>query len=167
MREDHESLRNKAPGALPDWIKPGAYCVTRDGSKARIYAVDGEQRFPVHGAIQTSGVWIISTWTACGDYLHSKSIRHGDLVGPWVERPEVDWAAMPAWMDWAAMDADGRWYCYPSTPVTQDSAYWYAANYVVIPSDYAPKWVGDWKDSLVVRPGWEKLNAEVSKKETQ
>ena len=50
-------------------IDPSKTYRTRDGREVRIYAVDGEDRYPVHGAIKWDGAWVPKCWTANGGYL--------------------------------------------------------------------------------------------------
>jgi hypothetical protein len=56
---------------------------TRNGDVARIYATDGEQPYPLHGAIQGVSGWEINTWTLMGRFYHGKeSISGHDLILP-------------------------------------------------------------------------------------
>lgn len=41
---------------------------TRDGRDVRIYAVDGDSEFPVHGAIQGPRDWWLIRWSADGRF---------------------------------------------------------------------------------------------------
>ena len=50
-------------------IDPKKLYRTRDGREVRIYAVDGENHYPVHGAIKWEGAWVPKCWTANGGYL--------------------------------------------------------------------------------------------------
>lgn len=133
-------------------IEVGKYYRTRDGRKARIYAVDGREGSNIHGAVLNEIGWITSTWAITGQWVSAETGR--DLISEWIDKPEVDWSAMPKWAEWVAMDADGewRWFSFrePVVDLTSDS--W--ENYQFsgkIPPSYAPKWTGDWKDSLVRR----------------
>jgi hypothetical protein len=67
----------------------------------------------------------------------------------------VEWAAMPAWFDYVAQDSGGIWYAYAVRPALQDSCWFSGSCYIDIPEAYAPKFSGDWKESLCVRPGKE------------
>lgn len=40
---------------------------TRDGREVRIYATDGSENYPVHGAILNHGSWQPKWWTAYGN----------------------------------------------------------------------------------------------------
>ena len=44
---------------------------TRDGREVRIYAIDGHESFPVHGAIKMDGQWRVSTWNSSGNGITS------------------------------------------------------------------------------------------------
>lgn len=141
----------------PDWIKPGAMCRTRGGLKARIYAVDG-WGFPVHGAILGemcggSG-WEIQKWHSNGAATIANDTII-DLVGPWIERPIVDWSKMPAWANWVAMDENGEWFWYSEEPrLNQCLTEWIpsGSDCGQIPPEYTPTFTGNWHDSLVERP---------------
>ena len=50
-------------------IEMGRVYRTRDGREVRIYAVDGEGHYSVHGAIKWEGAWVPKCWTANGGYL--------------------------------------------------------------------------------------------------
>ena len=52
---------------------------TRDGHEVRIYAVDGNRDFPIHGAIKFASGWKSSCWTADGSYLIAEN-NLNDLI---------------------------------------------------------------------------------------
>lgn len=134
-------------------IETGKYYVTRDGRKVRIYATDGAPDYPIHGsALSKDGQWYHLCWSKNGLYLPPKTDFAADIVGPWAEKPVIDVPSMPAWTSWAAMDSDGVWHAYRVEPEAE-SAVWAVSegyiNYTRIPPSHAPKWEGDWKESLV------------------
>ena len=55
---------------------------TRDGREVRIYATDGADPYPVHGAIKNSdGEWCGSAWRVNGDYkLNAPTFDDDDLI---------------------------------------------------------------------------------------
>lgn len=55
---------------------------TRDGREVRIYATDGADPYPVHGAIKNSdGEWCGSAWRVNGDYkLNAPTFDDNDLI---------------------------------------------------------------------------------------
>lgn len=59
---------------------------TRDGSRARVYATDGESRWPIHGAVKHRQGWYMQSW--CGDGCHVSPGERtpNDLIPP---RPPV------------------------------------------------------------------------------
>ena len=62
----------------------GKWYRTRNGHKVIIYALNGMDPFPVHGAILTEDGWAIKTWNRDGyDWNISESPK--DIVGVWVE----------------------------------------------------------------------------------
>lgn len=63
-------------------IEVGTEYKTRDGRKARIYAVDGRPMKPVQGAIYTDGTWDMCEWTLLGKYGGHEG---RDLVSEWTE----------------------------------------------------------------------------------
>jgi hypothetical protein len=130
-------------------IEVGKFYRTRDGRKARIYAVDGREGSNIHGAVLNEIGWITSTWAITGQWIAAESDR--DLISEWIDKPEVDWSVMPKWAEWVAMDEDGKWIWFLGEP-RKGAANWCCYGvYGEIPHTYAPKWDGDWKDSLVRR----------------
>ena len=141
------------PPTLPEYIKPNTFVKLRDGSKARIYAVDGPSPYHVHGAIYQDNYWLQREW--CGQY-YTIDIGHSrDIIGPWIDKPNCDklWPLLPPWIKYLAQDYDGNWYASFDKPELKER-YWTACSgkFIVIPKDYAPIYSGDWKDSLVERP---------------
>jgi hypothetical protein len=41
---------------------------TRDGREVRIYAIDGNGLYPVHGVFSVDGVWRVRQWTESGKF---------------------------------------------------------------------------------------------------
>lgn len=98
--------------------------------------------------------------TPSGRFYRKGGLPTVSIVGPWIDKPIVDWSKMPAWFDGVIMfprQSPWQWSgYYGSRPYINDEletwmcppdAYWF-----VIPEAYAPKWTGDWRDSLVERP---------------
>ena len=80
-----------------------------------------------------------------------------DIIGPWIEKPIVDWSVMPKWAKYAAKDKDGKWFWYVFLPLisSSDSVNWelktlYFCGF--IPKEFSPQFDGDWTQSLVERP---------------
>jgi len=66
-------------------IEVGKFYKTRDGRKARIYAVDGVKDFPIHGAVYTGNdEWCGTIWRFGG---RSRELVDSsmDLISEWVE----------------------------------------------------------------------------------
>lgn len=132
-------------------IEVGKFYKTRDGRKARIYAVDGGQGNFLHGAIYNEGYWATASWFSNGTiYSHGESPN--DLIAPWIDKPEFDRNFLPKWKA-IAMESSGSWWAFSEVPyITEHYNYWDATGNVLavrIPSEHAPKWSGDWKDSLL------------------
>lgn len=53
---------------------------TRDGRAVRIYATDGNNAFPIHGAIKNDTRWCVATWTQNGRIVDDCMIRPSDLI---------------------------------------------------------------------------------------
>jgi len=78
-----------------------------------------------------------------------------DLISEWIDAPEVDWSKMPAWAEAVTVDGSGSWNWFTHIPITTDvQNFWIckSGGYGPIPPEYSPKWTGDWRQSLVVRP---------------
>ena len=50
-------------------IDPKKQYRTRDGREVRIYAVDGDDEMPIHGAVLTSHGWKVNSWQRSGKWL--------------------------------------------------------------------------------------------------
>lgn len=141
----------------PSLIKVGAVLKTRDGRKARVICTDRENSdHPVLAILYyDNGVNILYAYTSVGSVQCGGRNDGSDLVSIWTESPEVDWSVIPPWMNWVAMDENGEWAAYTVKPETLSDE-WFLndgrADHVYIPPAYAPKYSGDWKDSLVERP---------------
>jgi len=66
-------------------IEPGKFYKTRDGRKARIYAVGGLGSFPAHGAIcYGTDMWEVATWHLNGcSHVLSSGTCEADIVAEW------------------------------------------------------------------------------------
>jgi len=47
-------------------IELGKQYRTRDGHEVRIYALDGDEEMPVHGAVLTKHGWKVNSWARDG-----------------------------------------------------------------------------------------------------
>lgn len=131
-------------------IEVGKFYRTRDGHKVRIYATDGASPYPIHGAILNTNGWSMSMWIADGIH-HRGDTSFYDLVAEWIAKPE--WPGVAVWHNWVARDKDGRWFAYVDRPDIRGSERWMPnGDYDSIPPAYAPKWTGDWRESLIERP---------------
>ena len=63
-------------------FKPGETYKTRDGREARVYAVDGDSAYPIHGAILGVDGWVIRTWTKGGTFDCRPGNTASDLMPP-------------------------------------------------------------------------------------
>lgn len=138
-------------------IEAGKFYRTRDGRKARVYAVDGGGEFPIHGAVlwpDDKTKWDWCQWKEAGDANLYGCTKPYDLISEWVDRPVVDWSKMAAWHRWVAMDSDKRWYAYPEEPALGSISWNSGLSNVqnLIHPNYSPTFSGNWRDSLVERP---------------
>lgn len=139
-------------------IEAGKFYRTRDGRKARVYAVDGWGDHSIHGAYLFQGRWVNCVWQECG--LHGMKEGNGDpydLIAEWVDKPVVDWSKMAAWHRWVAMNENGWWFAFTLKPMlgkvswVEDQCLGCGHPQFIHP-DYSPAFSGNWKDSLVERP---------------
>lgn len=67
-------------------IEVGKYYKTRGGRKVRIYAVDGECLYSVHGALfeADNKGWICCVWTEEGRLISNTEADY-DIVSEWTE----------------------------------------------------------------------------------
>jgi hypothetical protein len=66
-------------------IEVGKFYKTRDGRKARIYAVDGRDYTKIHGAVFEDGGWASLTWFENGIFYIDGKEYVLDLVSEWEE----------------------------------------------------------------------------------
>lgn len=140
-------------------IEAGKEYRRRDGKKWRCYATDGAPPWSCHGAVFIDGQWIGSDMSPDPQM---SAVRGGDLIGPWTEPITMDWAALPRWIretdGWIASDCNGDWngFSGPTKPRQWPrQKTWERCNgqyAVFIPPAYAPKWTGDWRESLTKVP---------------
>lgn len=131
---------------------PGKFYKTRDGKKARIYATDGSDSFPIHGALYICGEWRADVWTASGGELIAEPSDR-DLIAEWKDAPEVDWSVIPPEIQFVALCYSGEAYGYRAKP-RLGGLYFVSTDCwaVKLYPSHTPKWSGDWRDSLVTRP---------------
>lgn len=141
---------------IPDYIKPGAFCRLRDGSKVEIYSTDNGGDYPIHGRAfcQSSGKAYTETWTNEGWALIDEPDFPRNIIGPWVEQPDYSklWPILPPWIKWLARDASGRLFGYTSKPERSHNTWGNGGAYLSVPPEYCPEPIGDWEDSLQERP---------------
>jgi hypothetical protein len=122
---------------------------TRDGRKAVCLTTTLENDYPL--GLQIDGSIYRATVDGY-DYV-TKSESPKDIIGEWVDKPIVDWDAMPTWAKFVAMGRGGGWWWYEKEPVIGENIWRSESEYYdEIPAEYAPKWDGDWEESLIERP---------------
>ena len=130
-------------------LEVGAWYERRDGKHVGPVkenpAIDaGSWAFIVDGLIYDHR----GRWSSLGNKDHRDLIRK---LTPEerrkVDRPTMDFSVLPAWAVSITMDRNGRWKSHTREPKRYIVA-WSSAEACYIPDSYAPKWDGDWKDSL-------------------
>jgi hypothetical protein len=122
---------------------------TRDGRKAVCLTTTLDGKFRI--GFQMDGTLIVLQTN--GMYYTDKSETPNDIISEWIDKPIVDWSLMPAWAKFVAMDKGGKWYWYTGKPNRQENQWYLNYNQSTrIPTEYCPKWDGDWRQSLTERP---------------
>lgn len=131
-------------------LEAGKTYVTRSGLKVRVLCTDAPGGYPVVAMSESGLVLKISE---AGRLYNTEAAcdNHWDIVGPWVEKPVFDRSLLPSWKA-VAMDEDGAWFAYTEIPEQGEDGWETDGAVSYIRIDRAPKWEGDWKDSLLV---WE------------
>lgn len=80
-----------------------------------------------------------------------------EIVPKRINKPRVNWDALPDWTNWVSMDENGRWRCFIDKPhLLSNFDMWGVSGdntgNCSIPVSFCPKWGGEWKDSLTERP---------------
>jgi hypothetical protein len=95
---------------------------------------------------------ILYSVTINGMFFNDKSETQNDIISEWIEKPVIDWSSMPAWAKFVAMDSGGVWLWYTHKPSLKHVWCVIDGYFGKIPSEYAQKWDGDWRNSLIERP---------------
>jgi len=61
-------------------IDPEKRYRTRDGHEVRIYATDGNGRYPIHGAYLEGLIWWLDSWREDGKKYHDEFKDEKDLI---------------------------------------------------------------------------------------
>jgi hypothetical protein len=122
---------------------------TRDGRKAVCLTTTLDGKFRIGFQLDGSLIALQMNGKCFADEPESQN----DIIGEWIDKPIVDWSLMPAWAKFVAMDSTGYWWWYEKKPFTSENTWRSESEYYdEIPKDYAPKWEGDWEESLIERP---------------
>lgn len=124
---------------------------TRGGLKAVVLEVTETQIF---GKVQLGGRTMAKDWYLDG-YV-TKIVEHNCDLTPeiWLEKPKVDWSLYGTMVRCVAMDSRGIWDAFIETKPELTIKDWLGLDSYHIPTRYAPKFSGDWKDSLIENPNW-------------
>lgn len=137
-------------------IRLGKYYRTRGGNKARVICLDvAGNAYPTLVLIDNGYYESIYSMTTDGRMPSGNIEDEHDLISEWIEKPEFDWSNAAAWHVAIAMDEDGEWLAYNDVPEPGEGVWCCCKHLETIPPEHAPKWTGDWDDSLIIRPGHE------------
>lgn len=128
---------------------------TRDGRKARVICVDFRGVQSIIAIMENKkGSDDLILISRDGTYAINRNPCPEDLISEWVDKPEMDRSVLPPWIKAVAMDNNGCWFGYMREPHRNDSVWFTNSNvnndHCYIPPSHAPKWSGDWRESLVV-----------------
>jgi len=121
---------------------------TSDGRKAVCLTTTLDNDYPIGLQIDGSLYRVTSDGY---DYV-TKSESPKDILSEWIDKPVIDWSLMPAWAKFVAMDSGGVWLWYTHKPSLKHVWCVIDGYFGKIPSEYAQKWDGDWRNSLIERP---------------
>ena len=135
-------------------INPGEVWLTRDGKKARIYAVDGRGKRPIHGAKPDGDEDAVIAWTATGQYW-AKPVAESDhdliCKYDWREELRPIWALLKPQYKFVSIDLIGNGWVHETRPQKEGSRYY----------NYGTRWCGQlvfpkpdcpWYETLTERP---------------
>jgi hypothetical protein len=128
----------------------GKSYMTRDGRKAVCLTTTATEYDGQPIVLQIEGRLIYVT--ILGRYHNLLEVDNYDIIGEWIDKPVIDWSLMPAWAKFVAMDNNGVWCWYTYKPSLKHVWCVIDGFFGKIPSEYAPKWEGDWRNSLIERP---------------
>lgn len=134
--------------------KPGEIWLRRDGGKARIYATNCSDTYPIHGATESDGQWFVNVWTASGSYSVSERNAAYDLISKydWREELKPIWAVLKPEFRWVAMDESESWWAYQDCP-NSGATFWETTGELeslealTLPTSNCP-----WNETLTERP---------------
>lgn len=130
----------------------------------KYYRTRGDERaLCVHRSVDGQAVFVVEP---LGQDLHIiATTRHGrawtdttdhteDIIGPWIDKPDIPWHLLPKCAVACAIDQGGTWHWFSAKP-SPEGAWWTfhpETKSGLLYPEHCPTWTGDWKDSLVERP---------------
>ena len=133
-------------------MKPEAATQTIGGKPVRIYAIDGEGPYPIHGAVLSPCGWKISTWTADGrsiEGFHSGKDFDLDLTD-W--RDKIPWDCLVPEIKYVARNEDGEWCGYRSRPIRYHGGWSDAEAMYDLEAIKMPNGPADYEQAIAKRP---------------
>lgn len=137
----------------------GRAVVLRNGEKTYVRHIEKEieTEYPVIGfMVRSDGSAGIGSWTLDGRYSNEEPVCELDIVG--FAPIEFDyWHTLNEKVVAVAKDADGTWYAYGSVPKRKEGSELWIHGYpvyelIILEAEFPDC---DWKDSLIIRPGYE------------
>jgi hypothetical protein len=124
-----------------------------DGVKVRIICTDRKDPFyPCVGLMQNVGASDVALYYT-KDGKHASDVRMADIYLK-ENKIELDWSAIPPWLNWFAVDSNGDQFFYQIRPESCSSGWWIAkGGYTMeVAKEFRYKVNCDWKDTLTERP---------------
>ena len=135
--------------------KPGETWLTRDGAKARIYAVDGVGSCHIHGAWRDDIGWRVMAWAANGSFWADRESPY-DLSRKqdWREELAPIWAVLKPEYKAIAMNQDGVWFaCTETDGAIPENGVWVcSAWFTQLKGLILPTPDCDWTETWTKRP---------------
>jgi hypothetical protein len=111
--------------------------------------------YDIHGAVKVGDHWEGIVLYEGGKDNCDESEAPYDIISEWRDEPVVDWSVISPWFNAVIQNPSGRWnavVCDSEPKILDDEGWCNYGQSMMIPTEYAPKFRGDWKDSLVRRP---------------
>jgi hypothetical protein len=128
---------------------------TKDRTPVRIYATDGMEPYPVHGAMKKPGGWTIELWAQDGRCMPDGPPSGKDLdLHDW--KDEIPWEWIKG--EWITKDSWDRWFAWPGSykPFPSDTGFWDdgCGNIPqrIGPAIKMPTGPADWRQAIAKRP---------------
>ena len=137
-------------------IEAGKFYRTRGGMKVKISDMVGGYGI---GFFITDAGPCPCTWEINGRYRYGLPTESLNIVALWIDPPMVDWDKFPKHIVAVFKMPTSHWRCATFIPTPMDNDGWdivftgrYHFSCELEPEEH-PSFAGDWRNSLVIRPG--------------